>query len=110
MALAAAAVVAAVIIEVTASVPAPVPRPAAAFPEEDVLSWAKRDWSSLMWGALDVVDVVVVLLDGERAGGGGGGAADAVFVRLSLLLVGVMPRPGTEIPAAPRRFMADWFR
>ncbi len=42
-------------------------------------------------------------MGGDCWGGGGEGV-------LVVVVVGVMPRPGTEMPAAPRRVMADWLR
>ena len=51
-----------------------------------------RDWSWLF---------VLFRGGGDGIGEKGGGV---------LVVVGVMPRPGTEMPAAPRRAMADWLR
>lgn len=59
----------------------------------EALSLLKRDWSSLMCDGFWVVVVV-----GDGAGAVDNDDGDD----------GVMPKPGTEMPAAPRRLTADW--
>lgn len=65
----------------------------------EALSLLKRDWSSLMCDGFWVVVVVVV---GAVVGDGAGAVDDDDGDD------GVMPKPGTEMPAAPRRLTADW--
>lgn len=66
--------------------------------DDRVLNWEKRALSSL---AVECDSVVVVV---GRVEGGDGGTGDEVEEERP------MPKPGTDIPAAPRRFMEFWLR
>lgn len=61
------------------------------------LSRANRDWSS------DTAEF-------DEAGGGGGGAGREEEGAWGVKREGPIPSAGTEMPAAPRREMADWFK